>query len=136
MRSNHLTEPLHALLTPAGAKSTLFPRDLATLFGASHTTARALLREYALPLREDEETPKSARRSRSREGGESRERMLNRFMSHIGVRGALLFLPPAPTLTSSPFAGRVPDDARASEPRAQPTSAYRAVLSLGAGRCP
>ncbi|KZV91691.1 hypothetical protein EXIGLDRAFT_719085 [Exidia glandulosa HHB12029] len=98
LRSNHLQEPLHALLTPSGTKSPLFPKDLATLFGASHSTARALLREYGLPIKEGEESPDAKARSRSREKGESRERMLNRFMSYIGVAFQMV---PAPSITSA-----------------------------------
>ncbi|EJD40258.1 hypothetical protein AURDEDRAFT_115906 [Auricularia subglabra TFB-10046 SS5] len=83
LRSSHLTEPLHPLLTPGGAPSPIFPKDLATLFGATTSTARALLKEHGLPDPREDET---------------RERMLNRFMSHIGVAFQMV---PAPSLAAA-----------------------------------
>ncbi|KAF8756441.1 hypothetical protein RHS01_04386 [Rhizoctonia solani] len=64
-----IREPLHALLMTDGNVSDLWPADLAQLFGYSNDTAKRLLDDYELTYASDDPT----------------ERMLNKFMAHIGV---------------------------------------------------
>ncbi|QRW25405.1 hypothetical protein RhiXN_07354 [Rhizoctonia solani] len=61
-----IREPLHALLMTDGNVSDLWPADLAQLFD---DTAKRLLDDYELTYASDDPT----------------ERMLNKFMAHIGV---------------------------------------------------
>ncbi|KAF8583814.1 hypothetical protein K439DRAFT_1347694 [Ramaria rubella] len=78
LRSNHLSEPLHPLLRPNGEISSIFPKDLATLFGQNSSSAKQLAADYELTVSEGEPS--------------SRERNLNRFMQHIGVSGVVLYI--------------------------------------------
>ncbi|KAH7334823.1 hypothetical protein B0J17DRAFT_91280 [Rhizoctonia solani] len=64
-----IREPLHPLLMTDGNISDLWPADLAQLFGYSNDTAKRLLDDYELTYASDDPT----------------ERMLNKFMAHIGV---------------------------------------------------
>ncbi|KAG9104536.1 hypothetical protein FRC06_001622 [Ceratobasidium sp. 370] len=64
-----IREPLHELLMADGNPSELWPQDLAQLFGYSNDTAKRLLDDYELTYAHDDPT----------------ERMLNKFMAHIGV---------------------------------------------------
>ncbi|KAB5591009.1 THP2 domain containing protein [Ceratobasidium theobromae] len=64
-----IREPLHPLLMTDGNMSELWPADLAQLFGYSNDTAKRLLDDYELTYAHDDPT----------------ERMLNKFMAHIGV---------------------------------------------------
>lgn len=64
-----IREPLHELLMADGTASELWPQDLAQLFGYSNDTAKRLLDDYELTYASDDPT----------------ERMLNKFMAHIGV---------------------------------------------------
>lgn len=81
-----IREPLHELLMDNGVPSELWPNDLAQLFGYSSTciniylrmlglisllddTAKRLLDDYELTYAHDDPT----------------ERLLNKFMAHIGV---------------------------------------------------
>ncbi|CAE6380326.1 unnamed protein product [Rhizoctonia solani] len=64
-----IREPLHPLLMTDGNTSDLWPADLAQLFGYSNDTAKRLLDDYELTYASDDPT----------------ERMLNKFMAHIGV---------------------------------------------------
>lgn len=64
-----IREPLHSLLMTDGNISELWPADLAQLFGYSNDTAKRLLDDYELTYASDDPT----------------ERMLNKFMAHIGV---------------------------------------------------
>ncbi|CAE6508001.1 unnamed protein product [Rhizoctonia solani] len=64
-----IREPLHPLLMTNGNMSDLWPADLAQLFGYSNDTAKRLLDDYELTYASDDPT----------------ERMLNKFMAHIGV---------------------------------------------------
>jgi len=64
-----IREPLHELLMDNGTASELWPNDLAQLFGYSNDTAKRLLDDYELTYAHDDPT----------------ERLLNKFMAHIGV---------------------------------------------------
>jgi len=64
-----IREPLHELLMDNGVASELWPNDLAQLFGYSNDTAKRLLDDYELTYAHDDPT----------------ERLLNKFMAHIGV---------------------------------------------------
>jgi len=68
LRSSHLMDPLQPLLRPTGTISPRFPRDLTALFALDGSAAKALSLEYGLP-----------------DGGDARERNLNRFMQFCGV---------------------------------------------------
>ncbi|KAG9014433.1 hypothetical protein FRB93_013558 [Tulasnella sp. JGI-2019a] len=68
IRSNHLNDPLHPLLTAQGNVSHGFPRDLSQLFSLSDDEAMALNDEYGLE-----------------DIVEGKERNLNRFMQLCGI---------------------------------------------------
>ena len=78
LRSNHLNDPLHPLLRPNGEHCSIFPKDLASLFGQNSSSAKQLAIEYELPVSEGEPS--------------AREKNLNRFMQHIGVSGVVLYI--------------------------------------------
>jgi len=68
IRSNHLNDPLHPLLTPEGAVSHGFPKDLSQLFSLDDESAMALNEEYGLT-----------------DITVGKERNLNRFMQLCGI---------------------------------------------------
>ncbi|TCD64386.1 hypothetical protein EIP91_004133 [Steccherinum ochraceum] len=68
LRSNKLTDPLHTIYKTDGTISTLFPRDVKSLFSMDAETAIQLLEEYGMS---DVST--------------TRERNVNRFMQFCGV---------------------------------------------------
>ncbi|KAH8103533.1 hypothetical protein BXZ70DRAFT_736621 [Cristinia sonorae] len=80
LRSNRLTDPLHTIYKTDGTVSSLFPRDVKSLFSMDAETAILLLEEYGM-------TDVSA----------TRERNVNRFMQFCGVSYQLLAAPRRPT---------------------------------------
>lgn len=68
IRSNHLNDPLHPLLTGEGVVSPGFPKDLSQLFALDADAAMALNDEYGMTGIE-----------------EGKERNLNRFMQFCGI---------------------------------------------------
>ncbi|KAG8864541.1 hypothetical protein FRB96_005044 [Tulasnella sp. 330] len=68
IRSNHLNDPLHPLLTSEGVVSPGFPRDLSQLFGLDDDAAMELNDQYGLT-----------------DIVEGKERNLNRFMQLCGI---------------------------------------------------
>lgn len=68
IRSNHLNDPLHPLLTAEGVVAPGFPRDLSQLFGLDDDAAMELNDQYGLT-----------------DIVEGKERNLNRFMQLCGI---------------------------------------------------
>ncbi|KAK7691726.1 hypothetical protein QCA50_005126 [Cerrena zonata] len=75
LETDNLYDELKVVLKPDGTKSTKWPIDLQTMFSYTTAMLRDLMRDYEL----------------SDYG--SREKNLNRFMSHIGIRFQLVQLP-------------------------------------------
>jgi len=68
IRSNHLNDPLHPLLTREGVVSNGFPEDLSQLFALDDDAAMALNEKYGMT-----------------DVGGGKERNLNRFMQFCGI---------------------------------------------------
>jgi len=90
LRSSNLHEPLRPLLRTNGQPCTIFPRDLASLFGQNSAAARQLVLEYDI------------------EPSETREANLNKFMAHIGVAFQLIPASSASDSVSIPLLSSYP----------------------------
>ncbi|KAJ6576848.1 hypothetical protein B0H10DRAFT_2101776 [Mycena sp. CBHHK59/15] len=66
--------------------SPLFPRDLKALFSLKTEDALSLVKEYGLGEKVQTPSTPTAEAASANDRPDSRERNLNRFMSHIGVR--------------------------------------------------